>query len=80
MPVIAHVDMDAFYASVEMARHPELRDVPMFVGGSTRGVVLSANYPGSKWYERAYALMRQHAPNATVDGGPKSGAAAPGGA
>ena len=42
--------------------------------------VLSANYPGSKWYERAYALMRQHAPNATVDGGPKSGAAAPGGA
>lgn len=43
--MIAHVDMDSFYASVEMARHPELRDVPMFVGGSTRGVVLSANYP-----------------------------------
>lgn len=43
--IIAHVDMDAFYASVEMARHPELRDVPMFVGGSSRGVVLSANYP-----------------------------------
>lgn len=44
MGVIAHVDMDAFYASVEMARHPELAHVPMFVGGSTRGVVLSANY------------------------------------
>lgn len=43
--IVAHVDMDAFYASVEMARHPELRDVPMFVGGSSRGVVLSANYP-----------------------------------
>ena len=49
MPVIAHVDMDAFYASVEMARHPELREVPMFVGGSTRGVVLSANYPARRY-------------------------------
>ncbi len=44
-PVIMHVDMDAFYASVEMARRPELRDVPMYVGGAERGVVLSANYP-----------------------------------
>ncbi|WP_231979174.1 Y-family DNA polymerase [Tessaracoccus coleopterorum] len=41
--------MDAFYASVEMARHPALRDVPMFVGGSTRGVVLSANYPARRF-------------------------------
>ncbi|GAB3822138.1 DNA polymerase IV [Tessaracoccus terricola] len=48
-PVILHVDMDAFYASVEMARHPELRTVPMFVGGSSRGVVLSANYPARAW-------------------------------
>lgn len=44
-PVIMHVDMDAFYASVEMARRPELRDLPMYVGGAERGVVLSANYP-----------------------------------
>ncbi len=49
MTLIAHVDMDAFYASVEMARHPELREVPMFVGGSTRGVVLSANYPARRY-------------------------------
>ena len=45
MRVVTHVDMDAFYASVELRRRPELREVPMWVGGAERGVVLSANYP-----------------------------------
>lgn len=45
MPAVLHVDMDAFYASVEMRSRPELRRVPMWVGGERRGVVLSANYP-----------------------------------
>lgn len=49
--VVMCVDMDAFYASVELRRHPEWRDVPMWVGGATRGVVLSANYPA-----RAYGV------------------------
>ena len=41
---VAHVDCDAFYASVEKARHPELADRPLIVGGGTRGVVTTACY------------------------------------
>ncbi|TQI66715.1 DNA polymerase-4 [Clostridium sp. KNHs216] len=49
--VIAHSDLNCYYASVEMLRNPRLRDVPMAVCGSTkerRGIVLTANYPAKR--------------------------------
>ena len=43
---IIHIDMDAYYASVEQRDRPELRDVPLVVGGdpASRAVVCSASY------------------------------------
>lgn len=41
---IAHVDCDAFYASVEKRDNPAFRDVPVIVGGGSRGVVATCCY------------------------------------
>ncbi|ANG98521.1 DNA polymerase IV [Brucella pseudogrignonensis] len=41
---LAHVDCDAFYASVEKRDNPDIRDKPVIIGGGTRGVVSTACY------------------------------------
>lgn len=46
MPILAHLDLDAFFAAVEELEEPALRSVPLVVGGDPRGrgVVATANY------------------------------------
>ena len=69
MRIIAHVDMDAFYAAVACRERPELLDVPVVIGGGYRGVVLCANYHAREYGVRSGIPMtraRRLCPRAVV--------------
>lgn len=46
---VLHIDMDAFFASLEVARHPEYADKPVIIGIGNRSVVSAANYEARKY-------------------------------
>ena len=80
VPILAHIDLDAFYAAVEELEDPTLRTKPLVVGGDPqgRGVVATANYVARRFgihsaMSSAEALRRCPEPSSCARGTPSTG-------
>ena len=58
---VIHIDCDCFFAAVEMRENPQLRDVPLAIGGdaSRRGVIATCNYPARRFGVRSAMATAQ---------------------
>lgn len=68
---IIHIDMDCFYAAIEMRENPALREVPLAVGGDPdrRGVIATANYRARRYgvhSAMASATARRRCPDLVI--------------